>query len=457
MRKYLLLILTAFFAASTFSQYQPGTILTLESSVLKEKRKIQVYNPANNKSPKQEYPVIYVLDGESLFEPTLSATRFMHYGSSLPQLPEAIIVAIHNTNRDRDMPVPQAFLKTNGAANFLRFITEELVPYINKQYPVNGLNVLAGHSQGGLFVTYAGLQQSSLFPFILALDAPMTVDAAVLKTYVVEMLEKCPTNYFSGETMFGWGKDLPLPSHCRTYSIQRIEGETHETMPYKGIYEGLKFLFREHIPQKKDMDLPMTEDYYKNLSQQYNCRYAIPAAYLLSSARQQISSSKKTVALVLLERYKKLYGAGQRSAELFTKANSITGKPDERVDYYINHPGATAEELKLFMGKWKGVLVVPGGSDMASSWEIKKTDEKWIRDARVMDAFNERSNFLLVTKNNELVWGRIHEGGGIYLSIGKLSADGQTLSGTEDLVGFTMPAGIPPFTPNTFTYTRVKE
>lgn len=355
------------------------------------------------------------------------------------------------------MPVPQEITNTNGAKNFLRFLSEELVTYINKHYPVNGLNVLIGHSQGGLFVTYAGIEAPELFPFILALDAPMTVNASLQRDYRQRLEKTCNLNYFSGETVFGWGKELFPPAGCNGFLQKKIAEETHETMPYKGIYEGLKFLFREHIPMQTDMALPALQEYYDRLSKKYRCRYTIPAKLLLASAQQAINQSRKQDATTLIEYFEKVYGKSQRSGDLLTKANAITKNPDNRVSFYLNHPTPSAEAIRPFLGKWKGTLKVPEGTDMDITWEIKKTGNKYIMDARIADAFNSLSDFLIVNEKNELAWGRKHNGGGIYLSIGILSADGLTLSGVEDLIGFELPEGIPPFKPNRFEFKKQKD
>ncbi|MBL7741917.1 MAG: hypothetical protein JNN00_00450 [Chitinophagaceae bacterium] len=452
-----LFLLCALAFLRSMAQNEPGITFTLHSAILNESRKIQVYVPSQNRSAGQVYPVLYVFDGESLFWPAIGALRFMNYSSYLPQIPEAIIVSIPNTNRERDMPVPQEITKTNGAKNFLRFLSEELVAYINKHYPANGLNVLIGHSQGGLFVTYAGTEAPERFPFVLALDAPMTVNASLLKDYRQRLEKTCSLNYFSGETVFGWGKELSHPDGCNGFFQKKIEEETHESMPYKGIYEGLKFLFREHIPVQTDMALPALQEYYDRLSQKYNCSYAIPAKLLLASAQQAINQSRKRDATDLIKYFERVYGKSQRSGDLLTKANAITKGPDNRVSFYLNHPAPSAEAIRPFLGKWKGTLYVPEGTDMDITWEIKKTGDKYIMNARIVDAFNSLSDFLLVTEKNELAWGRKHNGGGIYLSIGVLSADGLTLSGVEDLIGFEIPEGFPPFKPNRFEFKKIKD
>lgn len=449
---FIFIVLTAI---PGFSQFNPGVTINLNSSVLKESRQIQVYSPPASKTGKQTYPVLYVFDAESLFLSAVSASEFMNYSSSLPQMPEAIIVGITNTDRNRDMPVPQEIAGTDGAKNFLDFISNELVPYINKQYPTNGLNVLIGHSQGGLFVTYAGLEQPKLFPFILALDAPMDVNPSLLKVYKEKFTGACTLNYFSAETKFGWGKDFSPPPGCKSYTRERIEGETHETMPYKGIYDGLKFLFREHIPLQKDMTADALKEYYDGLSKKYNCKYDIPVPVLLTATRQNIDQSKKEIALALIGLYEKTYGTDKQSAALLTKANAIRHGPDERVAFYLDHPPSSEEALKPFMGKWKGTLHVPGGTDLDITWEIEKLNDKYVMDARIMDQFDDISAFLVVTDKNELAWGRKQGRGGIYLSIGKLSVDGKTITGSEDMVGVQMPEGVSKPEPNTFEYKKI--
>jgi predicted alpha/beta superfamily hydrolase len=79
---------------SGFSQFDHLVTTSLNSAVLHEPRKIQVYSPTSSDTGKHTYPVLYVLDAESLFLATVSASGFMNHSSSLTQMPEAIIVGI---------------------------------------------------------------------------------------------------------------------------------------------------------------------------------------------------------------------------------------------------------------------------------------------------------------------------------------------------------------------------
>lgn len=58
-------------------------------------------------------------------------------------------------------------LRNPAADRFLAFLTDELHPFIAERYRVRGEDVgLFGHSYGGLFATYAALQESTIFRYI---------------------------------------------------------------------------------------------------------------------------------------------------------------------------------------------------------------------------------------------------------------------------------------------------
>ena len=85
------------------------------------------------------YPVVYVLDGDSLF-PLLAPTHlFLHYDE---QLPEAIIVgiayggfdpAVNRRNTDFTAPGPDATPEQGGAPGFLAFLRDRLVPEVERR------------------------------------------------------------------------------------------------------------------------------------------------------------------------------------------------------------------------------------------------------------------------------------------------------------------------------------
>ena len=116
------------------------------------------------------YPVVYVLDGDSLF-PLLAPTHlFLHYDEKLP---EAIIVgisyggfdrAVNKRDADFSAPAVDAAPGEDGAPHFLNFLKKELIPKIENQFRANAAKrVLVGQSRAGYFVLWSALEDPDLF------------------------------------------------------------------------------------------------------------------------------------------------------------------------------------------------------------------------------------------------------------------------------------------------------
>ena len=176
-------LLTAVFICSLFIFYSNNTFAepdlkqqtisytqqthTIKSAVLNEERTVVVQLPKSYQAnPNKVYPVIYRLDGAGNI-PLISAV--MERLQNDNRAPEVIIVAIENTNRLRDLystvnKEPQGPVgEGGGAAKFLAFIEQELMPFINKRYRTHNFNVIAGGSAAGVFALYTMQVNPELF------------------------------------------------------------------------------------------------------------------------------------------------------------------------------------------------------------------------------------------------------------------------------------------------------
>ena len=132
-----------------------GTRQSIRSEILQEDRPLLIHLPESYQTSASSYPVLYLLDGSdyALFNAISDLRRLQ--GRELA--PEMIIVAIENTDRNRDMlPVKvEEYPVPPRAEGFLTFIEKELIPSIEKNYRTNGQRILKGQSLSGLFTLYA--------------------------------------------------------------------------------------------------------------------------------------------------------------------------------------------------------------------------------------------------------------------------------------------------------------
>ena len=175
-------IVSSVMASSVFAQQASGTngdyallTETLHSAVLNESRTITVQLPKSYAStPNKKYPVIYRLDGKGNIPLITAVLERLQDASAAP---EVIIVAIENTNRLRDLyptvnQEPQGPVGIGGGApKFLRFIENELIPFVDKKYRTHNFKVIAGASAGGVFVLYTLQTKPELFQAHLAYSA----------------------------------------------------------------------------------------------------------------------------------------------------------------------------------------------------------------------------------------------------------------------------------------------
>jgi predicted alpha/beta superfamily hydrolase len=148
------------------------------SRFLTKKRDLIVYLPGiYDKRPDLQFPVLYLEDGQNLFDPATSFIPGVYWrvGETADALiaqgliQPLIIVGIYNTGKQRiNEYTPTRDRKLGGgkADKYGRLLVEELKPFIESEYRVLAGSVntgLGGSSLGGLVTIYLGLKYSQLF------------------------------------------------------------------------------------------------------------------------------------------------------------------------------------------------------------------------------------------------------------------------------------------------------
>ncbi len=195
-------------AASPAAPLVIGDTFTIDSKVLGETRRINVYPPPGyDKSPATRVPVLYMPDGGM-------AEDFLHVAGLIEVLVgdntmrPFLLVGIENTERRRDTTGPtenpedrKIAPHVGGSAAFRKFIREELMPEVKRRYRTTDETAIVGESLAGLFVVETLFKEPTLFDTYLAFDPSLWWNNAALVKSAEKELQARPdlkkTLYFA--------------------------------------------------------------------------------------------------------------------------------------------------------------------------------------------------------------------------------------------------------------------
>ncbi len=174
-----------------------------KSKVLDNERTLAIYLPPGYDTAKdQRYPVLYMHDGQNLFDAGSSfigvewrvdetVERLIKAG----KIPPLIVVGIYN-NADRMneyTPSPDAARKSGGKGDaYTRFVIDEVKPFIDKTYrtkPGRDHTAVAGSSLGGLISLHMAVERPEVFSKCGVISPALMWDAAAL----LKRIEASPT------------------------------------------------------------------------------------------------------------------------------------------------------------------------------------------------------------------------------------------------------------------------
>jgi len=174
----------------------------IRSSIVGDEFKIFVALPANYRSTDTTYPVLYITDANWWFAEGTQIVRLMQADNELPQIiiigigypTDSLNKQVELRTRDLTPPSIQDSLwngcRTGGAPKFLRFIREELMLFIKKNYRASGDAAYAGYSHGGLFGLYALFHEPSTFNRYVIGSPSIFYDSLVTLKYEADYAAK---------------------------------------------------------------------------------------------------------------------------------------------------------------------------------------------------------------------------------------------------------------------------
>jgi len=154
-----------------------GETFTIESKVLGETRRINVYRPPSyDDSAGTPRPVLYMPDG-GIAEDFLHVAGLLQVSTGNGTMRPFLLVGIENTQRRRDLTGPtddpedrKIARRVGGSAAFRSFIRTELMPVIRRRYPTTDETAIMGESLAGLFVVETLFEEPDLFDTYIAFD-----------------------------------------------------------------------------------------------------------------------------------------------------------------------------------------------------------------------------------------------------------------------------------------------
>lgn len=317
MNKFSVCCLLLLYSLLVYGQHSEPIILgkkeTFYSKVLNETRRLWIYTPgvtAPASTAERQYPVMYVLDGESQFLTAVGIVQQLSQANGNGIVPQMMVVGIENTNRLRDL-TPGTAIKPNP---FVDFLSTELIPFIDAKYKPASYKILAGHSLGGLLALDVLTGKPGLFNACIAMDPSLWYED---EQHLNRILSRLSMGKMTGSRLFlgiantlpagmrlsGLKKDVSQQTqHIRSIlrfgkSLRRLhnglkyeqkyyDNEKHNTVPLLCTYDGLRFIydffpFNADLTDTSERFAGKLKEHYQLISEQLGYR-AMPPEALIS-------------------------------------------------------------------------------------------------------------------------------------------------------------------------------
>jgi len=184
------LLLTVFLLQTTLlrAQEMPRLQTTeIQSTILDQKRPVLIYTPSMyDERTLVSFDVIYVFDAQNreLFDLAHAAIGFSDFNR------RCIVVGVvspayeeQEYYRNHDMlPAPinvkpeEYMVKNANGENFWRYVTDELIPYIEKNYRTSPRRIAIGHSLSASFVLDKMIHYPNVFDAALCISPNLAYD-----------------------------------------------------------------------------------------------------------------------------------------------------------------------------------------------------------------------------------------------------------------------------------------
>ena len=334
------------------------------SAILKEDRELQVSLPESYSRTTVKYPVLFVLDGSSNILHATASVQFLAHARN--RIPEAIVVAIPNRNRNRDLtPGP-------GAVTFERVLAEEIIPWVENHYRAAPDRILWGHSLSASFAVHVLLNRPELFRAYIAASAPvwryerfasdmtdgLPKAARARAAVYLAVGEHENANLRRGVQQLVDALKAGNATTVPEWSFSDMKDQDHNSMPMPSLYWALetryarwRFPFFETLAELDDFGgLDGLESHYARFAKHYGYAALVPEQRLSSVASIYVAADRHADVLDLTARYS---GPYPRSSESWVN----------QAGYDLLRRGRTAQAIATFQKNTEWFADSPNAHD----------------------------------------------------------------------------------------------
>ncbi|WP_411766390.1 alpha/beta hydrolase [Winogradskyella sp. A3E31] len=258
MTRFKLVVLCFFSTLIAFGQAKYETI---SSRILGEDREIKVLLPRGySEEDDKAYPVIYVFDGDYLFEAVAGNVDYYAYWEDIP---ESIVVGINQyDSRSDDLYYSeQNSLPIETGADFFEFVGKEMIPFIQDKYKTENFRVAVGHGETANYINYYLLRKPPIFNAYVSVSPDLAPD---MQKYLVERMKNVESKVFyylatstedvahikEGANALNTGISA-IENTNLLYTFDDFEGPSHYALPAHAIPKALERIFFVFQPISK--------------------------------------------------------------------------------------------------------------------------------------------------------------------------------------------------------------
>ncbi|UCD74642.1 MAG: hypothetical protein JSV91_12740 [Phycisphaerales bacterium] len=366
MMKLMMALLCVLAAAPSVRAQGPGRPIAIgrevavRSEILGEDRPLLIHLPAGYGQAQITYPVLYLLDAEAHFVHVVGIVDYLAMQSPIPQnglIPQMIVVGIPNTNRPRDL-TPQIaqtdtysrYVPARDSEKFLRFLDEELIPYVDDNFRTAPYRILAGHCLAGLFAIHSLLAEPEMFDAYLAITPYLILDEKLPLAYTEPFLEEhpdldCFLYLVAGAEAEEWVASIDefagiLKEHApegMRWDYRRMTDDGHGVEVHKALYDALETLYAGWSAPDDLLagGLRAVEAHYGKLSRKFGYTVNPPELMLNQLGYLLLQQRRADDAIEVFTRNVELYPGSWNVYDSLGEAHLARGEKEAAIRNYL--------------------------------------------------------------------------------------------------------------------------